>query len=182
MEKNGLFVEMGKGVAKLAEGRRKLYIKGTEIEGLDKYQEGCSIIVSLFDEALATADPELLLLAEFFYTASELAESAGNEPVAINSSQTAVRKFEEGLQALKIVTDLKLYRAVHQAISTEKPYRYKGMPKDAFHIACLSDAARVRNGLSRMGLSDEDKKIARKRIEMLNVAQDCYAAMQGLSV
>ncbi|MDR1779221.1 MAG: hypothetical protein LBR50_00640 [Tannerella sp.] len=52
------------------------------------------------------------------------------------------------------------------------------MPKDAFHIACLSDSARVRNGLSRMGLSPEDRQIARKRIEMLAVAQDCYAAMQ----
>jgi hypothetical protein len=180
MEKNGLLNSMRDGVAALADGRRKLYAKGTEVEGLEMYHKGYGIIFSLFKEALATKDAELMLLAEFYYTARELYESPGGEPVAKSSAQTAVRKFEEALQALKVVVNPQ-YALVHQALSTEKAYRFKGMPKDAFHIACLSDMARVRNGLSRMGLSDEDKKIAHKRIEVMNFAQDCYVEIQQKS-
>jgi hypothetical protein len=177
MEKNGLLKQMFDGVATLAEGRRALYTNGTEVYGLKLYREGYEIILSLFNEAIVSEDAEIMLLTEFFYTAGELSASDGNEPVAKSSAQTAVRKFEEALQALQTVVNPS-YGALHQALSTDKTYRHKGMPKDAFHVACLSDMARVRNGLSRMGLSLEDKGIARKRIELMNAAQDCYCQMQ----
>jgi hypothetical protein len=181
MEKIGLFVEMGKGVSDLAEGRRKLYVKGTEIEGLLQYREGYEVIMSLFKEALASGDPEIMLLAEFFYTASELHESYGNEPVAKSSAQAAVRKFEEALWAVRTVQDPH-YGIVHKVFSSERTYRHKGMPKDAYHIACLSDRARVKNGLSRMGLSAEDKGIAFSRVAMLDGAQDAYMGLQNKSL
>jgi hypothetical protein len=182
MERNFLLVEMGEGVAKLAEGRRKLYTKGTEADGLSLYQKGYKAIISLFKDALASDDAELMLFAELFYTASELHESHSNEPVAKSSAKAAVLKFEEALQAVRIVSDVAQYHAVHKVISTEKTYRFKGMPKDAYHIACLSDRARVKNGLSRMGLSDEDRQIAFARIALLDGAQDTYVEWQKKSL
>ncbi|MDR1380568.1 MAG: hypothetical protein LBJ47_03710 [Tannerella sp.] len=181
MEKNGLLKQMFNGVTRLAKGRRALYGDGTEVYGLKLYREGYEIILSLLNEAIVSKDAELMLLAEFFYTAGELSSSDGNEPVAKSSALTAVRKFEEALQALQTVVNPN-YSLLHQALSTDKAYRHKGMPKDAFHVACLSDTARVRNGLSRMGLSLEDKRIARKRIELMNAAQDCYSQMQEKTV
>ncbi|MDR0873092.1 MAG: hypothetical protein LBN27_06440, partial [Prevotellaceae bacterium] len=66
--------------------------------------------------------------------------------------------------------------------STEKAFRHKGMPKDAFHIAFLSDRARVKNGLSRLGLSPEDRGIALGRVAMIDGAIDCYMEMQRKSL
>jgi len=123
-----------------------------------------------------------MFLSEFYYTSCELSASQGSEPVAMKSAQSAVRKFEEGLAALQTVIKPEWYQALHIALSTEPSFRYKGMPKDAFHVACMSDIARVRNGLSRMGLSDEDKAIARKRIAVMTGAQDAYIEMQRQSV
>jgi hypothetical protein len=169
------------GVATLAKGRQTLYTEGTEAYGLKLYKEGYEIVFSLFNEAIVSEDAELMLLAEFFYTSGELSASEGNEPVAKSSAQTAVRKFEEAMQALQTVASPN-YSLLHRALSTDKAYRHRGMPKDAFHVACLSDMARVRNGLSRMGLSPEDKGIAHKRIELMNAAQDCYCRMQEKTV
>jgi hypothetical protein len=183
MEKNGLLSDMRNAVANLAEGRRKLYTEGTEVEGLKSYQKGYKVIVSLFKEALATGDPEMILLAELFYTVSELNESHSNEPVAKNSAQAAVRKFEEALQAVRVICNPAYdYGVVHKVFSTEKAFRHKGMPKDAFHIAFLSDRARVKNGLSRLGLSPEDRGIALGRVDMIDGAIDCYMELQRKSL
>jgi hypothetical protein len=116
------------------------------------------------------------------YTSCELSASQGSEPVAVSSAQSAVRKFEEGLAALEAVGNPQRYEAVHTVLSTEPSFRYKGMPKDAFHVACMSDIARVRNGLSRMGLSKEDKAIAHKRIAVMNGAQNAYLLLQSKSI
>jgi tetratricopeptide (TPR) repeat protein len=181
MEKNGLFIDMQDGVADLAKGRRMLYIEGTEVEGLKSYKEGYEQIISLFKEAIATGDPEIMLLAELYYTARELYESQGNEPVAKTSAQAAVRKFDEALQIVKVVQN-QGYSLVHKAFSTEKAFRHKGMPKDAFHIAFLSDRARVKNGLSRLGLSPEDRDIALGRVDLIDGAMDCYMELQRKSL
>jgi len=135
MEKNGLLIDVSSGVAYLAKGRRLLYANGTEAEGLKMYQDGCKMLISLFDEALGSGDAELMFLSEFYYTSCELSASQGSEPVAVKSAQSAVRKFEEGLAALEIVVNPQRYEAVHSVLSTEPSFRYKGMPKDAFHVA-----------------------------------------------
>lgn len=134
--------------------------------------------MNVFKNAHASGDSELMLLAELAYTALELEESAKSETEARSSTEAAVCYFEAAMELIPIVKDRTLYRIVNKSFSPHPRYRYKNFPKDAVHVACLSDRARIKNALRRIGIPEPDIILATERTAMLKAAQEAYCKLQ----
>jgi hypothetical protein len=178
LEKTGLINKITEGVGLIAEGRRRLMTKGKAEVGLSNFSKGHEIVLQAFKDALASGDPEIMLLAELVYDDQELIESRSREPVAENSTETAVGYFEAAMDTLPLTRDKELYKAVNTAFSPHPDQRHKGFPKDAVHMACASDLMRIKNGLSRIGIPEADISLASARTAMLKAAQEAYCARQ----
>jgi hypothetical protein len=182
MEKTGLVNSIIEGVRYITKGRRGLQIDGEEHEGRLSFERGHALVREVFAAALEAQDVEMLILAEYIYTAQELAESSGKEPYSRSSAKAGLAKFDDALLALKAVEEGAPYHTVDMAFPHETNYRYKGMPRDSFHLACFSDKTRIRNGLSRFGIPHLDIDLAQRRTVALTAAQDIYFDKQTTAV
>jgi len=70
------------------------------------------------------------------------------------------------------------YPAVDLATPHDKKFRFKGYPKDAFHIACSSHMTRLRNIIRSPGIDTIEKALLKQRLTNLPVAQDGYLEKQ----
>ncbi|MDR3301373.1 MAG: hypothetical protein LBT01_02420 [Spirochaetaceae bacterium] len=70
------------------------------------------------------------------------------------------------------------YHTVDMAFPHRNQWRYKGLPRDAFHVACIAHKTRLKNGLSRLGLPKLDRELAKIRIDALTAIQQCYIEKQ----
>jgi hypothetical protein len=77
-----------------------------------------------------------------------------------------------------VVGDAALYRAVETAFSQKRQYRHKGLPKDAFHVACISHLTRIGNILKDPGLNLAEKDLLDQRAVNLRAAQGAYLDKQ----
>jgi hypothetical protein len=178
LEKSGLVTDIINGVANIAKGRRGVQTEGGEVEGRINFEEGHALVRKAFAEALEARDAEMLILAEYIYTAQELAESTGKEGYGRSSAKAGLAKFDDAFLALKAVEEGAPYHTVDMAFPHETAYRYKGMPRDSFHLACISDKTRIRNGLSRLGIPNLDLDLAHRRMDALTSVQDIYLDKQ----
>jgi hypothetical protein len=72
-----------------------------------------------------------------------------------------------------------LYKNVEKSFSHDKKQRIKeGYPLDAFHFACRSHEARIRNMLKFPGIDPIEKALLKQRLSNLSTAQQGYVEKQ----
>jgi hypothetical protein len=169
---------MAAAVDTINEGRRGIATPGGAENGRVNFEKGHAIARQTFQEALVSGDIELILLAEYFFVAKELADSEDDEPEGKASAEAALQSFDDAFLALKVVDDPAAYRGVEMAFPHRGQWRYKGLPRDAFHVACFAHKTRLKNGLSRLGLPKLDRELTKARIAALGATQQVYCAKQ----
>jgi hypothetical protein len=162
----------------IAQGRLGLETDGEEHEGMVTFTKGIVIATEMYTEAMKSGDPELMFLAEYTYMSEELEHAETNETGAHASAVAAVQSFDDALLALKAVADPAMYQGVELALPHRGQWRYKSLPRDAFHVACIAHKTRIKNGLSRFGVSRRDRSLAELRITVLAAAQQMYIKKQ----
>jgi hypothetical protein len=178
MEKHGLNINIARAAARIARGRRGLEIPGKTEAGHFDFQTGHAIAMRTFQEAVASGDVDLVMLAENLFVSQELAESKGDEPEATASAEAALQSFDDAFLVLQIVDDPAVYRGVELGFPHRGQWRYKDLPRDAFHVAVIAHKTRLKNGLSRIGLPKLDRELAKTRIAALGAIQQVYCAKQ----
>jgi hypothetical protein len=169
---------MARAVSYIAQGRLGLETDGEEHEGMAAFKKGIAIAAELYTEVMKTGDPELMLLAEYTYMSEELEHAETDETGAEASAAAAVQSFDDALLALKAVADPTMYAGVELALPHCGQWRYKGFPRDAFHVACLAHKTRIKNGLSRFGVNRRDRSLAELRVIVFTAAQNEYTKKQ----
>jgi hypothetical protein len=164
----------------IAEGRIKHFTEGREAEGLHDFKEGCALLKQTFIDARATNDLALILQAEHAFLTVEIDTGGNDEPLAKASAEAGLEVIEDALRALQAVALGDAYKAVELAypLHDKRKWRYKGCPKDAFHVFCESHIARLNNGLKRYGVSAIDRDLIEFRIATLKAIEEIYCGMQ----
>jgi hypothetical protein len=119
-----------------------------------------------------------MLLAEYVYLSQELEESEDNEPEGKASAEAALQSFDDAFLALRAVEEGAAYHIAEQTFPHRNQWRYRGLPRDAFHVACIAHKTRLKNGLSRLGLPRLDRELAQTRIAALGAIQQVYLEKQ----
>jgi hypothetical protein len=169
---------MVSAVRAIAKGRIGLRTYGQEHEGHISFEQGLTEATAVFAEAQASRDPFLMLLAETVYVGQELASSRPEETDGRASCEAAMQSFDDAFLALEVVADIPSYRTAEKTYPHHVNYRYKNMPKDAFHFAYKSHRTRVQNTLRKIGYDPTEQILAKLRMLVFNTAQDVYLEKQ----
>jgi len=159
-------------------GRKGFATRGKAEEGRISYEEGIASALSAFQEVQSTTDPQALILAEYTFITQEFALCEKGDIDTINSLNNAIQFFNDAFLVLEVVNDKTLYQAVEKAIPHYKDYRFKGYPKDAYHIACSGHQTRIKNILKTPGLDPIEKVLLKQRLANMSTAQDAYLEKQ----
>jgi hypothetical protein len=116
--------------------------------GRVNFEKGHALARQTFQEALASGDVEIILLAENSLVAKELADSEADEPEGKASAEAALQSFDDAFLALEAVEEGAAYHIAEQTFPHRGQWRYKGLPRDAFHVACIAHKTRLKNGRS----------------------------------
>jgi len=174
----GLIDSINKAAISIDSGRKGFAIIGKEREGRINYEDGIAVALSAFKEAQTTADPETIILAEYAFLSQELEFCEKTDKESLSSLTQALQFFDEAFIVLKIVEDKTLYQVVEKSYSHKKEYRFKGFPKDAFHVAFGSHKARLMNILKTPGLDPIEKALLKQRLANISAGQKGYVEMQ----
>jgi hypothetical protein len=169
---------MTDAVLAIAKGRIGLRTHGQEHEGHLSFEQGLADAMAVFAEAQTSREPFLMLLAENVYVGQELASSRPEETEGRASCEAAMQRFDDAFLALEAVADVPGYRTAEKTFPHHIKYRYKNMPKDAFHFAYMSHRTRVRNSLRKIGFDPDEQRLAELRMGVFNTAQDVYLEKQ----
>jgi len=164
-------------------GRKGFAIIGKEREGRISYEDGIAKALSAFKEAsnqrfALTADPETIILAEYTFLSQELQFCDKTDKDSLSSLNMAIQSLDEAFLVLKIVADKTLYQAVDNSFSHKKKYRFRGFPKDSFHVACGSLRTRLQNILRSPGIDSIEKALLKQRFVNLSAGQGGYVELQ----
>jgi hypothetical protein len=177
MEKTGLLARVFDAAANIDKGRKGLRTDGGEHEGRISYETGLSIAMEAFQEAPSMRDAEILILAEYTFLAQEWEFCDAADTQAKASLTQAVQSFDDAFLALKAVNG-PAYRVAEQVIPHRKEHRVHGMPKDAYHIACIAHRTRINNVLRAPGINMTEKALLQQRFANLSAAQNAYLEQQ----
>jgi len=178
LDLRGLVVSIYETVTNIDTGRKGFAIEGKEREGRLSFEDGIARALTYFKEAQVSADPLALLFAEYAYLTQELELTPKSDQDATNSLKKAIGLFDDAFLSLEVVDDKALYQAVEKAFPHDTKYRFKGYPKDSFHIACGSHISRLKNILKTPGLDPIEKALLKQRLANMKTAQKAYAAKQ----
>jgi hypothetical protein len=163
-------------------GRKGFATRGKTEKGRISYEDGIAEAMTAFQEAsnqriAASVDPQTIILAEYTFISQELQLCDKADKDSINSLTKAIQNFDDAFLALKAV-ESNMYQAVENAIPHDKKYRVNGLPKDAFHIACLSHKTRIKNVLRFSGIDPIEKTLLKLRFANLSAGQEGYIEKQ----
>ena len=180
MDRIGLIREVYDSVERIYYGREWLDTDGLEAKGRLAYRRGISIAMNSFQMAQSNAlsDLQLVILAEQTFILQELQFCDSDDTNAQSSLEQAASSFDDALRVLEVVEDSVLYEAVEKSYPTHRKYRYKSMPKDAFHIACIAHRTRIGNILRAPGINMAEKALLTQRSANMKTAQDVYLEKQ----
>jgi hypothetical protein len=180
LDRAGLLSKINAGVITIYQGRQWLDTAGLEGDGRISYKTGLAIAMEAFTEICvhAVEDLELLFLAEYTFLTQELNLCTPADTNARTSLTMAIREFDEGFLALGILQKAENYQLIHEALSTRTEFRYKGMPKDAFHVACAGHFQRITNSLKVSGINFAEKELLYQRRSNMVTAQSVYLEKQ----
>ena len=153
--------------------------RGKEQEGRILYEDGISEAMTAFKEAQATADPQTIILSEYTFITQELEFCEKSDKDTFKSLTQAIQFFDDAFLVLKIVEDKTLYQVVENSYSHKSDCRFRGFPKDAFHVACGSHKTRLQNILRSPGIDTIEKALLKQRLDNLSAGQKKYLEMQG---
>jgi hypothetical protein len=129
-------------------------------------------------QVLASSDLELLIRAENTFLTQELNHCDKSDTQTVSSLTQAIQSFNDALLALQAVEKGKPYKIADMTFPHNARHRIKGMPKDAFHIACISHRTRIGNILRTPGLNMVEKALLKQRVANLTTAQAIYLKKQ----
>jgi hypothetical protein len=184
LEKIGLLSKIADAETLIDKGRKWLDIDGREREGRVSYRNGLTLAMEVFQEVQSdvTANLELLILAEHSFLAQELQFCDSSDFYSITSLTQAIQDFDDAFLALHVVDNGAVYRGAELTYPHKTKYRFKEMPRDAFHIACFSHRTRIGNILRTPGLNLAEKELLKLRSINLSVAQTAYLEKQIASL
>ena len=163
-------------------GRKGFATKGKAEEGRISYEKGIALLMTSFQKAQATADPQAIILAEYTFLSQELEFCEKTDKDSLSSLTIAIQSFDDAFLALEVVKDKTIYQGVDKAIPHSGKHRFKGLPMDAYHIACHSHKTRLRNILKTPGLDPIEKALLKQRLVNLSAGQDGYVERQKKSL
>ena len=159
-------------------GRKGFAIIGKEREGRISYETGIALALSSFKEIQSSADPQILILAEYTFISQELQFCDKSDKDALSSLTQAIQSFDDAFLALEVVEDSKLYQGAEKTHPHSSKYRVSGFPKDSFHIASISHKTRLQNILRSPGIDPIEKALLKQRYANLSTAQNGYIEKQ----
>ncbi|GHT54320.1 hypothetical protein AGMMS49982_18820 [Bacteroidia bacterium] len=180
MEKTGLLDRITLGVENIADGRKGLATIGATEAGLASFMSGLLSAKVVFTEVHDNVvnDIGAVVLVEHAYLTEERRYCSDAEKSVVASMTAGIVAFKDALQALEIAQDAVAYRNAEATYSHLPEYRYKGMPKDAFHVACLAATTRLNNTLRTPGINDIERQIYDQRSKNMSAAQGAYLVIQ----
>jgi hypothetical protein len=193
-------------VSQIDAGRKGWATKGKEAEGRVSYEEGIDLAMSTFKEAQTSVDPHALILAEYTFICQELQLCSETDNDSLSSLTQAKQNFDwkageprqynifpyqrqtasnavwhDAFMALQVVENSTFYKEADKTFPYHKNYRVRssnGFPKDAFHFACGSHKARLKNTLRSPGIDLLEKALLKQRFANLATAQSGYMEKQ----
>ena len=180
MERTGLLDKIMRSVLTIYRGRKGLDTDGGEREGRISYQTGLKLGIETFQKIQANAalDLELLILAEYTFLIQELELCAVQDTRARASLHNAIQDFDGASLALKVLHNDSDYILAAKTYSCRPLFRYKQMPKDAFHVACAGHSVRINNILKAPGINLLEKDLLKQRHANMITAQSVYLEKQ----
>jgi hypothetical protein len=158
-------------------GRKGFATRGKAEEGRISYERGISAALTAFKEAKTSADPQILILAEYTFISQELQFCDKSDNDSISSLTKAVQSFDDAFLALKAVENPN-YKITDETTPHNGKYRVNGFPIDSFHIACIAHKTRLRNILRAPGIDPIEKALLKQRLANLSTAQNGYIEKQ----
>jgi hypothetical protein len=175
----GFLSSITQAAANIDSGRKGYAIIGKEREGRISYETGIAEALAAFKEARSTADPQIIILAEYAFLTQELHFCEKSDKDSFSSLTQAIQNFDDAFLVLKAAEDSILYKGVEAGIPHSKKYRVKGrFPKDSFHVACGSHKTRLRNILRAPGIDPIEKSLLKQRLANLPAAQKGHIEKQ----
>jgi hypothetical protein len=178
LDVTGLLSRITDAVIAIAEGRKGLEIEGSTEAGRVSYRDGLAEAMAVFQEAFEGADARTSILVDHAYVTQERQFCDPRDAAAIGSLTAAAAGFDEALRVLPTVMKTAAYQFVETSYPHDRTYRVSGMPKDAFHVACISHKARLGNTLRTPGLSMTEKAVYQQQRANMGAVQDVYLALQ----
>ena len=180
MDRAGLRAKIIDSAIAIDQGRKWLDTEGFEASGRISYRKGLALAKTAFQEAqiLAAKDLEALIVCEYIFLQQELQFCVPVDVNSLSSLSKAIQSFDDALLALQAVEAGASYRIADQTHPHTVKYRYSGMPKDAFHIACAGHKTRIKNILRSPGINIAEKILLEQRLSNLVFAQSVYFEKQ----
>ena len=135
MELSGYISNILEATTSIDSGRKGFATKGKAEEGRVLYENGIAQALSTFKEAQTSADPLIIILAEYTFISQELQLTDKTDKHTINSLIQAGQSFDDAFLALQIVEEKTFYHIADKTHPHHKDYRVGGFPKDSFHVA-----------------------------------------------
>jgi hypothetical protein len=134
--------------------------------------------MAVFQDAAEGADVRTSILVDHAYVTQERQFCDPQDTNAIGSLTAAADSFDDALRVLPTVADAAAYHFVETSYPHDSSYRVSGMPKDAFHIACIAHKLRLLNTLRTPGLSMTEKAVYQQRRKNMSAVQGVYLGLQ----
>ena len=103
MEKTGLVYRIISATASIDAGRKGFATRGKAEEGRISYERGISAALTAFKEAQTSADPQILVLAEYTFISLELQFCDKSDTDSLSSLNQAIQSFDDAFIALKAI-------------------------------------------------------------------------------
>ena len=178
MALTGLINNIITSVADIYRGRRGFSTDGEEREGRISYERGIAVASTAFSQAMTTADPYIIMLAEEAFIEQELSFCSENDTSTISSLTHALQSFEDAFRCLDTVEDTMGYKKAETTWPRSTKYRIQGFPKDAFHLACFAHRTRLNNIIRSPGINMIEKTVLEQRAANMTAAQTIYIEKQ----
>ena len=173
----GLINNITEATTSIDFGRKGFATRGKAEEGRISYEDGISLASSAFAQAQTSADPEIMLLAEYTFLSQELEFCEPTDKHSFSSLTQAIQSFDDAFLAMKSVVE-PYYKIADNIFPHNGKYRISGFPKDAFHIACIAHRTRLQNILRSPGIDPIEKALLIQRFNNLSTAQIGYIEKQ----
>jgi hypothetical protein len=177
LDKIGLVNSIVEAVTSIDFGRKGFAIRGKAEEGRISYEDGIDKAMSAFQEAQATTDPQIIILAEYTFLFQELQFCDETDKDSLSSLSQAKQSFDDAFLALQAVEESG-YKTADKAFPHNGKYRVSGFPKDSFHIACIAHKTRLQNVLRSPGIDPIEKALLKQRLVNLSAGQGGYVERQ----
>ena len=177
LDKIGLVDSIYKASISIDVGRKGFATRGKAEEGRISYEDGISVASSAFIQAQVSADPEIIILAEYTFLSQELEFCDPTDKHTLSSLTKAVQSFDDAFLAIKSVEKSE-YKIADNIFPHNGKYRINGFPKDALHIACIAHRTRLQNILRSPGIDPIEKALLMQRFDNLSTAQTAYIEKQ----